>query len=128
MPPRTEAERQDWITRTLDPEHELPPEQRTDQWVRDALEASGFIIFTDLPWIAASQDEVNRIAEEGWKAWWDAADADERAAFDTEASGTVDLLFLPEELTELRQRGVAPEMFTTALQHVAACHAAALAP
>jgi len=128
MPPRTEAERQDWITRTLDPDHEIPPEQRTDEWVREALEASGFLIFTDLPWIPAGQDEVNRIAEEGWKAWWDAADAAERDAFDTEAPGTVDLLFLPEELTELRQRGATAEMLASALQHVAARHAAALAP
>lgn len=126
MPPKTDAERQDWITRTLDPDHEIPPEQRTDQWVREALEASGFVIFTDLPWIAVTQDEVNRIAEEGWQAWWDSADPDEREAFDTETGGTVDLLFLPEELTELRQRGAAPEHFAAALQHVATRHAARL--
>jgi hypothetical protein len=126
MPPKTEAERQAWITRTLDPDNEVPAEERTDQWVREALEASGFVIFTDLPWVAVSQEEVNRIAEEGWKAWRDAAEPADLEAFDPGADGTVDLLFLPEELTELRQRGLTEAQLTTALSHVAACHAAAL--
>jgi|MudIll2142460700_1097286.scaffolds.fasta_scaffold465751_2 hypothetical protein len=128
MPPRTDAERDAWITRTLDPDHEIPPEQRTDQWVREALEASGFVVFTDLPWVPVTQDEVNRIAGEGWQAWWDAADVEERAEFDAGSSGATDLLFLPEELTELRQRGATPDLFAAALEHIAARHAAALEP
>jgi hypothetical protein len=126
MPPKTEAERQAWITRTLDPDNEVPPEERTDQWVREALEASGFVIFTDLPWVAVSQEEVNRIAEEGWKAWRDAAEPGDLEAFDPGADGTIDLLFLPEELTELRQRGLTEAQLTTALSHVAVRHAEAL--
>ena len=128
MPPKTDAERQAWITKTLDPDLEVPPEHRTDQWVREALEASGFIVFTDLPWVAVTQEEVNRIADEGWQAWWDAAEPDERMRFDTEAEGATDLLFLPEELTELRQRGAAPGLFAAALEHIATRHAAALEP
>jgi hypothetical protein len=128
MPPRTDAERDAWITRTLDPDHEIPADQRTDQWVREALEASGFVLFTDLPWVPVTQDEVNRIASEGWQAWWDAADPEERAQFDTGSAGTLDLLFLPEELTELRQRGAAPELFAVALEFIAARHAAGLEP
>jgi hypothetical protein len=126
MPPKTEAERQAWITRTLDPDNEVPAEQRTDPWVREALEASGFLIFTDLPWVPVTQEEVNRIAEEGWQAWWDAAEPEERVAFDGEAAGAMDLLFLPEELTELRQRGATPAHFAAALRHAADRHAASL--
>jgi hypothetical protein len=35
--------------------------------VREVLEENGFVIFTDLPWVPVEQEEVNRIAEEGWR-------------------------------------------------------------
>jgi hypothetical protein len=127
VPPKTEAERQAWITKTLDPDLEVPSEARTDQWVREVLEENGFVVFTDLPWVPVTQEEVNRIAEEGWRAWWDATVDDEHHAFDALAQGAGDVLFLPEEVTELQQRGATPEHFIGARQHVAARHAAALA-
>ena len=127
MPPKTEAEWQAWITKTLDPDLEVPPEQRTDQWVREVLEENGFVVFTDLPWVPVTQEEVSRIAEEGWRAWWDATPADEHRAFDALAESAGDVLFLPEEVTELQQRGATPEQFSAARRHVANRHAAALA-
>ena len=127
MPPKTEAERQAWITRTLDPDLEVPPEQRTDEWVREVLEENGFVIFTDLPWVPVEQEEVNRIAEEGWRAWWDATGADEHRDFDFLSESASDVLFLPEELTELEQRGATPAHLEAAHRHIANRHAAALA-
>ena len=127
MPPRTDAERQAWITRTLDPDLEVPPDLRTDEWVRQVLEENGFVIFTDLPWIPAGQAEVNRIAEEGWRAWWDANGADERRDFDFLDERAMDVLFLAEELTELRQRGAAPEHLVASQRYIATLHATALA-
>ena len=126
MPPKTEAERQAWITRTLDPDLEVPPEQRTDAWVRAVLEEHGFVVFTDLPWVPVEQAEVDRIAEEGWRAWWDATSADDRRGFDFLSERASDVLFLPEELTELRQRGATPDHLAAAHRHIANRHASAL--